>query len=151
MNENRDELEEQLRLLTAQFVEEAGKVHPSYDDLAQLVYSLFDEILFSANLDCYMRSCVSALGIIAIHKESLVFLREQMGEEDFDNLCQLLQKMAIFCYSVRTSDICLARLERIKWDTVENSSLPINAIKKLIREYKQKLNNLKEDMQLKKK
>lgn len=136
----RDDLVLQLKQLIDQYIDEAKKIEAYRNELAEKVYHLLDNVLFKSNLDVYLDTCASALGTIAIHRDSVAdsFIKI-MGEEQLDSLCELLQYMVVFCHSIKNSEVCLAQLDQVQWHDGDNGHLPLQSLKKAKIEYERRL------------
>jgi len=150
MRENRKDLEQEIQSLIAQYVEESGKVE-GRDNLGEEVYRLFDNIYFPVNLHAYGRSSTSALHLLAANNEIMKLFRDGMGDDEFEDFCDMLKSMAIFCQNLITSELDVARMDLIKWTAGDTSHMQVNDLIKEKMKYQRKLKNLKEDIQLRNK
>lgn len=120
--------------------------HGLYPDFTtDAVYILLDNVMFEKSLESYISVSASALAGLAA-SETGGILRKRMGDELFDTLLKMLERMVHFCCFIKGSERCLLDLNNLRWGHLDTTNIPTEVIKDLRIEYEHKLNNLKEDI-----
>ena len=123
-------------------LEEEG---PYCDNNTDAVYKLLGEVLFEKSLHSYVNASISALNGLAASEAGSI-LSQQMGSELYNTLCKMLERMVTFCLHVKNNEICLFKLNDLRWEFSDTSNIPPEVIRDLKIEYEHKLNILREDM-----
>ena len=120
--------------------------HGLYPDFTtDAVNILLGDVMFEKSLDSYISVSVSALAGLAASEAGGILLKS-MGNEMFNMLLKMLERMVHFCCFIKGSERCLLDLNNLRWGHLDTTNIPTEVIKDLRIVYEHKLNNLKEDI-----